>query len=151
MLNTQSSIEELLRSIRSLELVKMVALQKGLVDPKPLFYSINRYDAQPSSRIRLGAGQTEKDRWLERCLGHVNFRNKCYLYIDHLAAGWHWSEVEAVDPKEWILNLLLRDDVGDFMVLSHDQANFLGLVEDEAEYLAFLSETVNGSLTPLFL
>lgn len=116
--------------------------QEGLINPKTVFQWINKYDAVPFARIPLNAGLSATTKWLADCLESIDFRNKCYLCIISFAVGWHWSEVEAVDPEEWILDLLLRTDVDDFMVLSHNQTSFLGFVEDEDEYLIFVSQNI---------
>ncbi len=86
----------------------------------------------------------EKSKWLAECLDGIDFRNKCYLFVPRTGTGLQWSEVESANPEEWMLELLIRKDVDDFMVLSHDQQSFLGLVEDEANYLAFVIKDIKS-------
>ena len=140
----QTTIEELSHSVGSLELVKARVPLEELIDTKPLFNYINLYASIPFGRVRLGAARLEKSNWLEQCLDGLDFRNRCYLFVAGTGTGWQWSEVEAANSEEWILDFLLRNDVDDFMVLSHDQQSFLGLVEDEADYLAFVIKDIKS-------
>jgi hypothetical protein len=138
----QWKIEELIRTIASIKSATLLADFERRIDPKPLFFTINRYDAIPFSRMLLYAAEADKDKWLENCLEQAALKDNCYLLVLGYDTGWHWLEIEAANQKEWISELLLSDNVDDFMVLSHDQKGFLGIIEDEAEYLAFVYKNV---------
>lgn len=123
-------------------MVSDFVLSKRLIDLKPLFFSINRYAAVPSERLPLYNIQPEKDGWIENCLKYIDLHKNCYLFVLNSAGGWYWSEVEAANHTDWIVKLLVRRDIDDFMVLSHDQKGFVGFIEDEYNCLAFVYEDV---------
>ena len=76
MSTTQLKLEELIDSIESLKLVKIVTSQEGLINPKTVFQWINKYDAVPFARIPLNAGLSATTKWLADCLESIDFRNK---------------------------------------------------------------------------
>ena len=138
---SQSKTEELLDLVKSLPSVKEVTVAEGLIDAQHLFWPINRYDAVPAAHLLLGRVQTDGNQWLKDCLGLITQNNRCYLCA--IGYAWSWLEVDAGDHKEWILELLLRRDVQDFMILSFERKGFLGLIEEESEYLAFTEPPVS--------
>ncbi len=134
------SVEDLRSMLLPARLILEADIPQDLPSPRLLFEAVNRYEAIPFDRVLLGAGQDTKRVWLNGCLEHVDFKNKCFLFV--IQYGWRWYEIEAANPEEWILNLLLKSNVDDFMILSQDVTGFLGFIEDEAKYLAFLSKHI---------
>ena len=137
---SQVSIEDLRSLLLPARLVFEAEIPQDLPSPRLLFDAINRYEAVPFDRVSLGTGQNGKRDWLNGCLEHVDFKGKCFLFV--IQYGWRWFEIESANPEEWILDLLLKSDADDFMVLSQDVTGFLGFIEAEAEYLAFLSRRI---------
>ena len=81
MSTNQPKLPELLASLGGVRIVKKVLSLEGLVDSKPLFYSINRYHTVPSAQISLHKIQPDKDGWLKNCLGYIDLNTNCYLFV----------------------------------------------------------------------
>ena len=135
------TLEELNRPFASDGPLKVmsVSADETLPSPRLLFSYINRYDAVPTARMRFGAVRADKDSWLDSVLEHLSFTNRCYMFVLGVVTqpNWQWLEAEVTGQRQWILDLMARSDVSDFMILSSDRKGFLGLIEDEAAYLAF--------------
>ena len=142
MSTNQPKLPELLSSLTSVKIISNAALPEGLVDAKPLFYHINRYATVPSAKLSLYDIEPEKDGWLSICLRYIDLDSNCYLFVLNSADGWYWTEVGSPNHAGWITELLVRQDIDDFMVLSYDQKGFAGFIEEEYDYLAFAYEDV---------